>query len=87
MKVVHAMALGCPVVTSPGPADSVRGDPSMLFTGATGDELAAAIGTALRSPEEATRRGARARAHIRETFRWEDTVEAYLAAYAIAGAR
>ena len=87
MKVVHAMALGCPVVTSPGPADSVRGDPSMLFTGATGDELAAAIGTALRSPEEAARRGARARAHIRETFRWEDTVEAYLAAYAIAGAR
>lgn len=87
MKVVHAMALGCPVVTSPGPADSVCGDSSMLFTGATGDELAAAIGTALRSPEEAARRGARARAHIRETFRWEDTVEAYLAAYAIAGAR
>ncbi|MFI5916322.1 glycosyltransferase [Dactylosporangium sp. NPDC051541] len=87
MKVVHAMALGCPVVTSPGPADSVRGDASMLFTGETAEELAAAIGTALHSPEDAAARGARAREHIRRTFRWEDTVEAYLAAYKIAGAR
>lgn len=87
MKVVHAMALGCPVITSPGPAESVRGDASMLFIGSTPDEIAAAVHTVLQSPDAAVERGLRARAHIGQTFRWDDTVRAYLDAYQIASQR
>jgi glycosyltransferase involved in cell wall biosynthesis len=87
MKVVHAMALGCPVVTSPGPAASVRGDASMLFIGSTPDEIAAAVRRVLESPGAAAQHGQRARAHIGETFRWDDTVHAYLDAYQIASQR
>lgn len=87
MKVVHAMALGCPVITSPGPAGSVRGDASMLFIGSTADEIAAAVRTVLQSPDAAVERGLRARAHIGQTFRWDDTVRAYLDAYEIASQR
>jgi glycosyltransferase involved in cell wall biosynthesis len=87
MKVVHAMALGCPVITSPGPAGSVRGDTSMLFIGSTGEEIAAAVRTVLESPDAAVERGLRARAHIGQTFRWDDTVRAYLDAYEIASQR
>ncbi|MEU4550658.1 glycosyltransferase [Micromonospora violae] len=85
MKVAHAMALGCPVITSSGPAESVRGDASMLFVASTADEIAAAARTAVESPEDAAQRGRRARAHIERTFRWDDTVRSYLDAYAIAG--
>jgi glycosyltransferase involved in cell wall biosynthesis len=84
MKVVHAMALGCPVITSPGPAASVRGDAEALFIAATPGEIAAAVGTVMRSPDEAARRGRRARALIGELFQWDGTVRAYLDAYAIA---
>jgi len=84
MKVVHAMALGCPVVTSPGPAGSVRGDTTTLFIGSTAAEIAAAVGTAVRSPDEAARRGRAARAHVSETFQWDNTVGAYVDAYEIA---
>jgi len=87
MKVVHAMALGCPVVTTPGPARSVDADESMLFEGATPEELAAAVTTAIHDPELAATRGRNARQHIDRTFRWDDTVRAYLDAYAIASNR
>ncbi|MEV6349554.1 glycosyltransferase [Actinoplanes sp. NPDC051851] len=87
MKVVHAMALGCPVITSPGPADSVGADASMLCSGRTGRELAEAIDATLRHPAEAAARGAQARAHIERTFRWDDTVHAYLDAYAMVSQR
>lgn len=87
MKVLHAMALGCPVITSPGPAGSVRGDPTTLFVAATPDGIAAAVRTVVQSPDEAARRGRRARAHIARTFRWDDTVRAYLDAYAMASRR
>ena len=87
MKVVHAMALGCPVVTTPGPARSVDADDSMLFEGATPEELATAITTAIHDPELAAARGRNARQHIDRTFRWDDTVHAYLDAYAIASNR
>jgi glycosyltransferase involved in cell wall biosynthesis len=87
MKVVHAMALGCPVITSPGPAASVRGDPTMLFIGSTAEEIAAAVGLAVRTPDEAARRGCLARAHVRETFQWDNTVRAYLDAYEIGSQR
>jgi glycosyltransferase involved in cell wall biosynthesis len=84
MKVAHAMALGCPVITSSGPAESVRGDASMLYTASTADEIAAAVRAAVESPEDAAQRGRRARAHIERTFRWDDTVRSYLDAYGIA---
>jgi glycosyltransferase involved in cell wall biosynthesis len=87
MKVVHAMALGCPVITSPGPAESVRGDAMTLFVASTADEIAAAVRTVVASPDEAARRGRQARAHIGRTFQWEDTVRAYLDAYAMAAQR
>jgi glycosyltransferase involved in cell wall biosynthesis len=87
MKVVHAMALGCPVVTTPGPARSVDADDSMLFEGTTPEELADAITAAVHDPELAAARGRNARQHIDRTFRWDDTVRAYLDAYAIASNR
>ena len=39
MKVLRAMALGCPVITTPGPAASVGGGASSLFVAATSDVL------------------------------------------------
>jgi glycosyltransferase involved in cell wall biosynthesis len=84
MKVVHAMALGCPVITSPGPAESVRGDASTLFVADTAEEIAAAVRVAVESPDEAARRGRQARAHVGEMFQWDNTVRAYLDAYTIA---
>ncbi|MEU7930709.1 glycosyltransferase [Micromonospora echinofusca] len=84
MKVAHAMALGCPVITSEGPAASVRGDASMLYTASTADEIAVAVRAAVESPDDAAERGRRARAHIERTFRWDDTVRSYLDAYGIA---
>jgi len=87
MKVLRAMALGCPVITSPGPADSVGGDGSNLFVAATPDEIASAVRTVVESPDDAAARGARARAHVGATFRWDDAVEAYLTAYAMASGR
>jgi glycosyltransferase involved in cell wall biosynthesis len=84
MKVLRAMALGCPVVTSPGPAASVGGGASTLYVAATAEEIAAAVGTAVASPEQAAGRGERARSHVGRAFRWDDTVEAYLNAYELA---
>ncbi|MET7818396.1 glycosyltransferase [Micromonospora zamorensis] len=85
MKVAHAMALGCPVITSSGPAESVRGDTSMLFIASTAEQIAAAAGDAIAAPQDAGQRGRRARAHIERMFRWDDTVRSYLDAYGIAG--
>jgi glycosyltransferase involved in cell wall biosynthesis len=84
MKVAHAMALGCPVVTSPGPAASVDGDETSLFIGSGSESLADALRRVLGSPDEAARRGHNAREHIGRLFRWDDTVDAYLSAYAMA---
>jgi glycosyltransferase involved in cell wall biosynthesis len=87
MKVLRAMALGCPVITTPGPADSVGGDSSNLFVAATSDEIADAVCVVVASPDEAAARGRRAREHVGATFRWDDAVEAYLTAYALASRR
>jgi glycosyltransferase involved in cell wall biosynthesis len=87
MKVVHPMALGAPVVTSPGPAASVLGDAGTLFIASSPGEFAAAVVTAVREPGEATRRGRAARAHVVQTFSWDGTVRAYLDAYAMAARR
>jgi glycosyltransferase involved in cell wall biosynthesis len=87
MKVVHGMALGCPVITSPGAAASVRGDSNMLFIASTSEEFAESVRTVVTVPEEAARRGRRARTHIDQTFRWADTVGTYLDAYASVSGR
>jgi glycosyltransferase involved in cell wall biosynthesis len=87
MKVLRAMALGCPVITTPGPAASVGGDASNLYVAATSDEIADAVSAVVASPAEAATRGRRARAHVGARFRWDDAVEAYLTAYALASRR
>jgi glycosyltransferase involved in cell wall biosynthesis len=87
MKVLRAMALGCPVITTPGPAASVGGNSSNLFVAATSDEIADAVCAVVTSPDEAADRGRRAREHVGATFRWDDAVEAYLTAYALASRR
>jgi glycosyltransferase involved in cell wall biosynthesis len=84
MKVLHAMALGAPVVTSPAAAASVAGTESMMYIAATPEQVAAAVQRAVAAPAEAAGRGARARAHIASAFRWDDAVRTYLEAYAIA---
>ncbi|MEV4534297.1 glycosyltransferase family 4 protein [Asanoa sp. NPDC049518] len=80
LKVLHAMALGMPVVTSPGPAAAIGGP---LVVGRTPEELAAAVETVLADPAG----GAAGREHVAAHFRWDDTVAGYLDAYATAAAR
>jgi glycosyltransferase involved in cell wall biosynthesis len=87
MKVLHAMALGCPVVTSEGPARSVAGDATTLFIGSTTEEIAGAVRAVLESPREAARRGQLARAHVSQLFQWDSMVAAYLDAYVMASRR
>lgn len=87
MKVLHAMALGAPVVTTPGPAASVAGHAGNLFVASGPDEFAAAVVTAVRDPVEAARRGRAARAHVADSFSWEGAVRAYLDAYTMVGKR
>jgi glycosyltransferase involved in cell wall biosynthesis len=87
MKVLRAMALACPVITTPGPADSVGGDASNLFVAATSDEIADAVCAIVAAPDEAAARGRRAREHVGARFRWDDAVEGYLTAYALASRR
>jgi len=84
LKVLHAMALGMPVVTSPQPAAAVGGP---LLVGATPVELASAVERVLTDPAGAATRGAAGREHIATHFRWDDTVAGYLDAYATAAAR
>ncbi|NUT22828.1 MAG: glycosyltransferase [Hamadaea sp.] len=84
MKVVHAMALGCPVVTSSGPAASVQGDASVLFIADEAADLAAAVCQVLSDPVAAAAVGRAGRRHVGDLFRWDDTVRAYLDAYEIA---
>lgn len=87
LKVLHAMSLGAPVITSPGPAESAGADSSMVYVGDSAEELADAVGAVLADPAAAAKRGALARQHIGERFRWSDTVDSYLEAYAMASAR
>jgi glycosyltransferase involved in cell wall biosynthesis len=87
MKVLHAMALGAPVVTTPGPAASVAGNEGSLFVASGPDEFAAATVTAVREPAQAARRGRAARAHVADSFSWDGTVRAYLDAYMMVGQR
>jgi glycosyltransferase involved in cell wall biosynthesis len=87
MKVVHAMALGCPVITSPGPAASVQGDQSVLYIAEQAEDLAAAVRSVLADPAGAADRGHLARAHVGRLFQWDATVGAYLDAYAIASGK
>jgi glycosyltransferase involved in cell wall biosynthesis len=87
MKVLHAMALGAPVVTTPGPAASVAGHAGNLFVASGPDEFAAAVVTAVREPAEAARRGRAARAHVADSFSWDGAVRAYLDAYTMVGQR
>lgn len=63
------------------------GDATNLFVASTPEQIAAAVATAVGSPDEAVARGHRARAHIARLFRWDDTVLRYLDAYEIASAR
>jgi glycosyltransferase involved in cell wall biosynthesis len=84
MKVVHAMALGCPVITSPGPAASVQGDASTVYIAEKAEDLAAAALGVLEDPAGAATRGRNARAHVGRLFQWDNTVSAYLDAYTIA---
>jgi glycosyltransferase involved in cell wall biosynthesis len=84
LKVLHAMALGLPVVTSPAPAAAVGGP---LHVGATPEELAAQVDRILTDPAGAAARGAAGRAHVAAHFRWDDTVGGYLDAYATAAGR
>jgi glycosyltransferase involved in cell wall biosynthesis len=87
MKVVHAMALGCPVITSPGAAASVEGDQTTLFAAADAESLAAAVLEVVGSPALAAGRGANGRDHVAKLFRWENTVRSYLDAYTNASGR
>jgi hypothetical protein len=87
MKVLHAMACGCPVITSSDAAASVGADSSALFIADRADQIAEAAIDAVKIPGEAAARGHRARRYVERHFRWEDTVDAYLTAYRIARSR
>jgi len=84
MKVVHAMALGCPVITSTEPAASVQGDMSTLFVADGEESLAVAACQVLGDPAHAAARGRNGRLHVGRLFQWDNTVRAYLDAYKIA---
>ena len=66
MKVLHAMALGKPVITTPRGAEGLGGDgtPAPLEIGEDADALARAAVRMLRDADARRRLGARARAYV-----------------------
>lgn len=75
-KVLDAMALGLPVVTTPLVERGVGGtDGENLLAGQTADELAGHVVHLLEHPAEAERLGAAGREHVRQRFSWNVVVE------------
>jgi glycosyltransferase involved in cell wall biosynthesis len=75
-KALEAMAAGVPVVTVPAVALALDATPGEhLLVAETAPDLAAATVATLRDPAAARERAARARAFVRERFRWGAAVE------------
>jgi glycosyltransferase involved in cell wall biosynthesis len=76
-KLIEAAAAGLPVITTPEPAEALGETLARELWAAAGDEeLANAILGVLSDPRAAESRAARARAAVRETFKWSNLLEA-----------
>jgi sugar transferase (PEP-CTERM/EpsH1 system associated) len=86
-KVLEAMAVGTPVVTTSGVAsalDMVAGE--HLLVADTADEIAAAAVGLLSSPSRRQALAERARRRVEERYRWEDSAAAVESAWLAAAA-
>jgi polysaccharide biosynthesis protein PslH len=74
-KVLEAMAVGVPVVTTPPVAAALGAlDGVHLLTAHDSTGLAAAVAETLRDPVAAAKRAERAREYVRERFGWDSIV-------------
>lgn len=70
-KTLEAMAMGRPVVSTPGALEGLLAEPGRhLLCAATAGEFADAVVTLLRDPDSAERMGARARECVVEHYDW-----------------
>ncbi|WOI52521.1 TIGR03087 family PEP-CTERM/XrtA system glycosyltransferase [Parvularcula sp. LCG005] len=80
-KVLEAMAMGKPVVASPGAVTGTGAAPGTHLVCADGaEETFTAIDALLASPSEAARLGEAAQTLIRTSYRWSDTLARFDAA-------
>jgi polysaccharide biosynthesis protein PslH len=81
MKVLTAMALGCPVITSPAGHTGICPPTAALAAASDADSFARTTIRLLSQPEVARDMGGEARRHVAEHFGWDATVAGYLRAY------
>jgi glycosyltransferase involved in cell wall biosynthesis len=76
-KVVHALATGTPVVSTPAVRDGLMPVPEgVLRVGQTAEELAGHVIELIRDPVTAASLGDRGRAWARATFTWDVALDA-----------
>lgn len=82
LKILRAMAIGCPVVTTSIGGSGVGAvDGDVIKIADTADDLATAALELLRDEGQAQRMGRRARNFIGSRFSWDGAVKAHIAAY------
>ena len=71
-KVLEAMAMGCPVIATPGAFEGIDAQPGQdLLVAATPEQQAAAIHDLLSDPAKAGAMGVAARQRMESRYRWE----------------
>ena len=81
LKLLRAMAVGCPVVTSSECARAVEADSDMLWIADNAADVSASIEAILKSNDKGAKRARQAQTYVRAAYRWGDMVDLYRGVY------
>jgi glycosyltransferase involved in cell wall biosynthesis len=81
LKLLRAMAVGCPVVTSTQCARAIEADSDMLWTADDAESVATSAKEILCSDDKGAGRGRRARTFVESAFSWSRCADSYCDIY------